>query len=181
MTAQANNGQKKSWIMKGEQPLKKKGVGCGIHQSNIICSTVGWLAEASQTLKYGKTYEGYWNGEMFVKQVQSPYFIYMPNSNAPSKLKEKIVLAFECVHRPGYQALIMVDNSQGHSAYGEDALLVSCMNLRPGGKQACLKDGWYLRDDNAKIIKVFTLGHLFRMDSADCVDCPSTGQGLYTA
>jgi hypothetical protein len=48
---------------------KKKGVGRRIHQSDIICLTVGWLKEASQTLEYGKNYEGYWNGEMFVKQV----------------------------------------------------------------------------------------------------------------
>jgi hypothetical protein len=69
MTAQVNDGRKKSWIMKGEQPLKKKGVGRGIHQSDIICSSVGWLEDTSQTLEYGKNYEGYWNGEMFVKQV----------------------------------------------------------------------------------------------------------------
>ena len=69
MTAQANDGQKMSWVWKGEQPLKKKGLGHGLHQSDFICSTVGWLKEASQTLEYGKNYEGYWNGELFVKQV----------------------------------------------------------------------------------------------------------------
>lgn len=40
----------------------------------------------------------------------------------------------------------MVDNSQGHSAYAEDALLTSRMNLRPGGKQASLRDGWYMQN-----------------------------------
>ena len=30
---------------------------------------VGWLADASQTLEYGKNYDGYWTGELFVKQV----------------------------------------------------------------------------------------------------------------
>ena len=40
----------------------------------------------------------------------------------------------------------MVDNSQGHSAYAADALLVSRMNMRPGGKQARLRDGWYRKD-----------------------------------
>lgn len=70
MTAQANDGKKKSWIFKGEQPLKKKGVGRGVHQSDVICSTVGWLEDASQTLEYGKNYEGYWTGELFVKQVR---------------------------------------------------------------------------------------------------------------
>jgi hypothetical protein len=38
---------------------RKKGVGRGLHQSDIICSTVGWIEEASQTLEYGKNYDGY--------------------------------------------------------------------------------------------------------------------------
>jgi hypothetical protein len=29
----------------------------------------GWLKDASQSLEYGKNYEEYWTGEMFVKQV----------------------------------------------------------------------------------------------------------------
>ena len=70
-TAQANDGEKKSWVFEDEYPLKKKGQGRGIHQSEVICSTCGWLKEASQTLEYGKNYEGYWNGEMFVKQVSN--------------------------------------------------------------------------------------------------------------
>jgi hypothetical protein len=69
MTAQANDSKSHLWVYQGEQPLKKKGVGCGLHQSDVICSTVGWLKEASQTLEYGKNYEGYWTGELFVKQV----------------------------------------------------------------------------------------------------------------
>lgn len=69
MTAQCNDGRDWSWVWKGEQPLKKKGAGRGLHQSDVIASTVGWLKEASQTLEYGKNYEGYWTGELFVKQV----------------------------------------------------------------------------------------------------------------
>ena len=65
-----------------------------------------------------------------------------------SQLKEKIIPAFEAAHGPSYQALIMVNNSQGHSAYSVDALLTSRMNLRPGGKQAKHRDGWYLRNGN---------------------------------
>ena len=61
------------------------------------------------------------------------------------QLVEKIIPAFERAHGPGYQALIMVDNSQGHTAYATDALLTSQMNLRPGGKQARLRDGWFMR------------------------------------
>ncbi|PPR04808.1 hypothetical protein CVT24_007084 [Panaeolus cyanescens] len=130
MTAQSNDGQKMSWVFKGEQPLKKKGAGRGLHQSDVICSTVGWLSKASQTLEYGKNYDGYWTGAQFATQ-----------------LKEKIIPAFKKAHPPSeYQALIMVDNSQGHSAYSEDALLTTRMNLRPGGKQAKLQNGWYIKD-----------------------------------
>ncbi|KAF8225245.1 hypothetical protein L208DRAFT_1307235, partial [Tricholoma matsutake] len=52
----------------------------------------------------------------------------------------------EKAHGSGYQALIMVDNSQGHSAYAENALVASCMNVNPGGSQARLQDGWYEMD-----------------------------------
>src|SRR6266487_1496629 len=67
------------------------------------------------------------------------------NSSLP-KLVEKIIPAFEKAHGPGYQALIMVDNSQGHSAYSQDALVASRMNVKPGGKQAHMHDTWYVHD-----------------------------------
>ena len=43
----------------------------------------------------------------------------------------------ERLHGPGYQALFMVDNSQGHAAYASDALLVTKMNLNPGVYEGC--------------------------------------------
>ncbi|KAJ3898444.1 hypothetical protein F5879DRAFT_1067473 [Lentinula edodes] len=61
-------GFKKGWVLEGEQPLKKKGPGQGIHQSDFICSTVGWLKDASVTLEYGKNHKGYWNCELFIRQ-----------------------------------------------------------------------------------------------------------------
>jgi hypothetical protein len=69
MTAQAHDGKEKSWVLEDQHMLRKKGVGRGIHKSDVICSTIGWLKGASQTLEYGKNYEGYWTGELFVKQV----------------------------------------------------------------------------------------------------------------
>ena len=69
MTAQANDDVGKGWIFDGAQLLWKKGAGRGLHQSDVICSTVGWLQEVSHTLEYGKNYEGYWTGELIVKQV----------------------------------------------------------------------------------------------------------------
>ena len=56
-TMQANDGEKEGWVMNGEQPLKKKGAGRGLHQDDIICSTYGWLIGASVTMEYGKNYE----------------------------------------------------------------------------------------------------------------------------
>jgi len=68
-TSQANDAPNKARVLEGQHRLRKKGVGRGLHQSDVICSTVGWLSDASQTLEYGKNYDGYWNGELFIKQV----------------------------------------------------------------------------------------------------------------
>jgi hypothetical protein len=74
MTSQANDGPKAAWVFKGEYLLKKKGVGRGMHQSDCICLSVGWLSQASQSMEYGKDYEGYWTGGLFVKQVSCVYW-----------------------------------------------------------------------------------------------------------
>ena len=59
-------------------------------------------------------------------------------------LKDKLIPAFEAAHGPGYQALFLIDNSQGHSTHGQDALLVSQMNIHPDGKQAHMHDSWFI-------------------------------------
>jgi hypothetical protein len=69
VTTQANDVKAKSWVLEDQHALQKKGAGRGLHQSGIICSTVGWVEEASQIIEYGKNYDGYWTGELFVKQV----------------------------------------------------------------------------------------------------------------
>ncbi|KAG2065305.1 hypothetical protein BDR04DRAFT_1130431 [Suillus decipiens] len=120
MTAQANNNADKTWVCGDEHRLKKKGVGQGIQQSDVICSTVSYLTEALDSLEYGKNHEECWTGKHFIKQ-----------------LRTKIIPAFEHAHGAGYQALFLIDNSQGHSAY---------MNVNPGGKQAHMHDGWYDHD-----------------------------------
>jgi len=149
MTAQANDDVGKGWIFDGAQPLWKKGAGRGLHQSDVICSTVGWLQEASHTLEYGKNYEGYWTGELFVKQVLVSLSSWSDSASSQYwQLKEKIIPAFERVHGAGFRMLLMVDNSQGHSAYAKDALLMSRMNMNPGGKQAHLWDGWFMHHGN---------------------------------
>ena len=88
---QANDGEWAGWAPEDEQPLLKKGVGHGSHCSNIICSTVGCLKEAGQQLEYGKNYDGYWTGELFVKQVRkfSPRLQVHYNSITDNLLGER--------------------------------------------------------------------------------------------
>jgi hypothetical protein len=45
----------------------------------------------------------------------------------------------------------MVNNSQGHSTYSLDALLTSRMNMKPGGKQAKMWDGWYIMQNGVQV------------------------------
>ena len=68
MTAQANDASGKRCILGDEYHLWKKGPGCGVHKSDVICSATGWLKETSQSMEYGKNYEGYWSGELFMKR-----------------------------------------------------------------------------------------------------------------
>jgi hypothetical protein len=71
MTAQANDIMPKTWVFENQHRLRKKGVGHGLHKSDILCLTVRWLDKATQTLEYGKNYEGYWTGELFIKQMNN--------------------------------------------------------------------------------------------------------------
>ncbi|KAG1763413.1 hypothetical protein EDD22DRAFT_979392 [Suillus occidentalis] len=136
MTAQSNDMNDKEWVFDNEFKLRKKGVGRGIHRSDVICSTCGHLSQAGESIEYGKNYEGYWNGERFCTQVHTKIF-----------MAKKIIPAFEAAHGAGYQALFIIDNSQGHSAYAKDALRVgSRMNVNPGGKQARMQNGWFVHD-----------------------------------
>ena len=63
-----------------------------------------------------------------------------------SQLKERIIPAFEEALGPGYQALIIVNNSQGHSTYGKDALVATYTNINPGGNQPWMHDTWFIQD-----------------------------------
>ena len=73
------------------------------------------------------------------------------------QLNEKIIPTFEKFHGPGYQALFLIDNSQGHSAYAEDALLVSKMNLNPGKKHPePIRDGWYYQNGQKVVQSMFS-------------------------
>ncbi|KAH8916594.1 hypothetical protein BT69DRAFT_1228244 [Atractiella rhizophila] len=116
-----------SWCLDGQSKLRKKGAGRGIHRSDFICSTYGWLEDAGEQLEYGTAHEGYWDAEKLIEQVE-----------------KKFIPVFERLH-PGQTALVVFDDSTGHGAMASDALNAKNMNLGPGGKPV-MRDGWWSKD-----------------------------------
>ena len=104
-TNTANDVPKTSWVLEGEQPILKKGAGHRSHWSDVICSTHEWLANSGVQLEYGKNYEGYWTGEMFVAQViiisQIYYLLWFTDPwlscriKSYQNLKDSMVLSFK--------------------------------------------------------------------------------------
>ena len=132
-TFNANDGKRRLWSQKGEQPLRPKGKGKGIMVSGFLMpggilkvpvhiSDVQLLADptwvlnnegvpvrqAIKYLEYGK--DNYWTGEKMVEHTEFAIKI--------------LKFAF-----PG-------------CAYAPDALTTTKMNLGPGGKQPVMRDGW---------------------------------------
>ena len=83
---------------------------------------------------------------MFVTQASHFISSFNFTSYISIQLCNKIIPTFEHLHGPRYQALMMVDNSQGHSAYSKDMLLVSQTNFQPSRKQAHMQNRWFMQD-----------------------------------
>lgn len=83
----------------------------------------GLPSSARVLLEYGAEKEGYWNSERFIKNV-----------------KDAVKIA-EFKYPPRRNTLVFIfDQSSCHKAYAENALNASRMNVRPGGKQPCMRD-----------------------------------------
>lgn len=147
-TFSANDGTKYGWTSPGKQPLRPKGRGKGIMVSAFL-TPVGLLRlppeltddtllglhpdwprledgslirESVQYLEYDKDH--YWDGDKMVKQTIA------------------VIRLFKFIY-PQCRALSAFDNAASHCAFSPDALVASKMNLRPGGKQPRMKDGWF--------------------------------------
>jgi hypothetical protein len=68
--------QRRAGCLKKNNPCARKGVGRGLHRSDIISSTVGYIADAGVQIEYGKNYDGYWDGMMFMNQVCFLFDLY---------------------------------------------------------------------------------------------------------
>jgi len=56
---------------------------------------------------------------------------------------EKACDIIEANHKGKYKPIFKLDHSPIHSAYADDALRAERMNVRHGGKQPKMRDGWY--------------------------------------
>ena len=102
--------------------FKRENPHSDLPQSSAIFMKCG---AAHSTARTGKTvlgipHDGYWKNSHVLAQIRIA------------------VDVFEATH-PGKKALFLFDNSTGHNAYVEDALIAHHMNYRPGGKQPRLR------------------------------------------
>ena len=123
----ANEGQSRQWGIRGTHAVQHKSKGKGIMISHFICEE-GFLhlgeASAQVQLEYGESGEGYWTNERFMKQMDEAV-----------KLAEK-----KYPKNEGYRHVWIFDQSSCHAAKADDALDVSKMNVKPGGKQTAMRD-----------------------------------------
>ena len=141
-TFQANDYKRTQWGTKDEHMLVPKSKGAGIMISDFISEQDGYLSltdeefaagrakfphlkqYARASIEYGENRNGYWTSEQFLEQLK--YCIEIAECKYPRD--------------QGYKVVWIFDHSSSHGAYGDDALLASRMNAKPGGKQALLRD-----------------------------------------
>ena len=140
----SNEDQGWAWAEKWGQQIKPKGQGRGIMISDFIEEYNGYLRfddteyetakctnpnvkkEARFLLKYGTDSEGYQDSNKFIQQVK--HAVEIAELKYPSE---------------HYNLLFLFDQSSGHTAYDDDALIVSRMNVKPGGCQPKMRDTVY--------------------------------------
>jgi hypothetical protein len=125
-----------SWLLPGTSEIRSKSVGWLIHISDFIFESTGCLVvsledqkahnlsvnDAATVIYPGSQGDPWWDMNQLCKQVA-----------------EKAIPIFEATN-PGCQGVFVFDCSSAHAAYAQNALCAHNMNLKPGGKQACLCD-----------------------------------------
>jgi hypothetical protein len=141
-TFAANDDQCFTWGKKGEHLLRPKSKGAGIMVSDFVEERSGYLAlteeelkeagqtnpaiqkEARQLLEYGESKEGYWTGDKFMSQME----------------RAVTIAEVKYSREKGWKLVWIFDQSSCHKAMAADALDVNSMNVKPGGKQAIMRD-----------------------------------------
>lgn len=144
-TFQANDDQPTLWAEKGTSIMRPKSKGSGIMLSDFIEERNGYLCltdeeyerakavdktakkYARRFLEYGESREGYWTSDKFMDQI-----------------KEAVKLVdFKYPKSEGWRIVWVFDHSSCHAAMADDSLDVAHMNVKPGGKQRIMRDGWW--------------------------------------
>jgi transposase len=86
---------------------------------------------ATQAFEYGKNSEGYWTAVELIEQTDRALDIFERN-------------------HPKGRAVMGFDSSTNHRAYAPNALVAAHMNVGPGGKQAIMRDGWFIDKKTGK-------------------------------
>ena len=128
----------------GDQELPKKGQGRCVHVSDFLTEECGFL-DLEQHLPLGKLDE-LRRMEQLPENLKSRVVIH-PGKNHDGWWDCKQLLAqtshfidvFELIH-PGDVCLAVFDCSSNHQAFSDDALVVSRMNVSPGGKQPIMRN-----------------------------------------
>ena len=151
-TFNANDGRRSCWVKEGESILRPKGRR-GIIVSEFLTGSgrlrvrdevsddellrEGLERDATVYFVYGDKGEGYWKGEDMVQQVL-----------------DKAIPVFEKEYGKDCKACFLFDNSPNHGVFAEDALIAEKMNLKFGGKQPLMRDGWYEVDTDLGVVRV---------------------------
>ncbi len=65
---------------------------------------------------------------------------------------QRAISIFEILH-PRCIGIFYFDQSTNHNAIAEDALIVTRINLGPGGTQPKMRNGWYINERGDKCIQ----------------------------
>lgn len=161
------DGTRSAWVKNGEERQAPKTLGGGVMVSDFLSERVGklkftqeqwndlddgecmeilatyrklnrqdvsWKGDLSKSrvlLMHGNSNgkEGWWKGENVVEQAKYA------------------MLLFEKLHPPNCKGLFMFDNSSNHGLKAPDALNVKAVNANPGGEQAVMRKGWYVKEE----------------------------------
>lgn len=131
----SNEDESVQWGIKDQHFVRPKSKGAGIMVADFIEEQGGYLQltteqfeEAKKAnpairrssrvlLEYGESHDGYFTSEKFLIQVESAIQI----------------AEYKYPRSQGYRLYFIFDQSSCHTAYGEDALHVDRMNVKPGG------------------------------------------------
>lgn len=141
---QSNDDQPIFWGTKGTLVMRPKSKGAGIMVSDFIDERDGYFAltveeheiamatdpsirrQAREFLEYGESKEGYWISGKFMNQMETAVKI----------------ADFKFPVEKGWKQIWIFDHSSCHGAMAENSLDVNRMNVKPGGKQRQMRDGW---------------------------------------